>query len=619
MILDAAMPAASPVATVAPTPYPAITPSVMDAPRPTPAAAAPTPVPTPSVKRAAVVVVGADPSAVGDLQRDLEKRLAAAVPGLAVRITGDVAMRIGAPRAPATPVPTPDPGTAALMEQAIGAYYEAQYVRALDLFAKAQGQNDSNDAPLSRKTEVFLWRVAVFLGLNDVTQAQQEALAALALNPELKVAATSELPPSVSQELDKVRASASFKLVTVLVNGLPPTASLTIDGRSVPSRFKVLAGKHRLVASSNGRREVVREFEAVADTAITVSLPPALAPEAEAAVLAFVQAESTGAEPPEITALAQKLDADWVIFAGANGTDVRAVLRRSVNGVLTRGGPFPAPEASASLASTFSKTIASAKNVKTADPNGGLTFDDGVWNIQTRGTLVASGWLRSVSGGEEFQTFFGGAGPEVRVEAAKGRMLLVGAGSWVSYDGSSVEVKLPDGSKTSATGGSTARVVLGGGWRGGGQDGGRFRALASLDLENHSNTDPANRGAELNLMTGYTRAALDVRGGFRMGAPGMPSWLLDLELGVSPYAYFAEDPAGATGDSPSSGPAYLWSAALESAPSAASRWGYRLSYAGEMRSVTFKGQSEAAVNPPMRDATLSEMYHALSLSLTRRF
>jgi hypothetical protein len=38
-----------------------------------------------------------------------------------------------------------------------------------------------------------------------------------------------------------------------------------------------------------------------------------------------------------------------------------------------------------------------------------------------------------------------------------------------------------------------------------------------------------------------------------------------------------------------------------------------------MRSVKFKGQSEAAVNPPMRDATLSEMYHALSLSLTRRF
>ena len=104
-----------------------------------------------------------------------------------------------------------------------------------------------------------------------------------------------------------------------------------------------------------------------------------------------------------------------------------------------------------------------------------------------------------------------------------------------------------------------------------------------------------------------------------MGAPGLPSWVVDLELGVSPYAYFAEDPEGATGKTPSSGPAFLWSGALESAPSASSRWGYRLAYTGEMRTVTFKGESQAAVSPPMRDATLSEMYHALSLSLTRRF
>ena len=36
-----------------------------------------------------------------------------------------------------TPVPTPDPASAALMEQAIGADYDAQYVKALDHFAQA--------------------------------------------------------------------------------------------------------------------------------------------------------------------------------------------------------------------------------------------------------------------------------------------------------------------------------------------------------------------------------------------------------------------------------------------------------------------------------------------------
>lgn len=595
--LDAPNPAASPAATPS-------------------AAAAATPV-KPEPTRAAVVVVGADASAAGDLQRDLEKRLAASVPGLAVRVTADVTMRVGVPRPAPTPPPV-DPVVAALMEEAISAYYQAQFVTALDLFAKAQGHNTSTDAPVSRRTEVFLWRVAVFLGLKDVTQAQAEALAALTLNPELKVAPTSELPPSVGQQLDIVRASASFKLVTVLVNGLPATASLTVDGRSVPSRFKVVAGKHRLVASSKGRRDVIREFQALADTAITVSLPPALSPEADAAVLAFTQSGVADApEPPEIASLAQNLDADWVVFAAVTDAGVHGLLRRTGNAASTRVGPIAAAEAGAALAETFARTISSAK--RRAESGGAVALDDGRWNVQSRATLIASGWLRSVEGGEEFQTFFGGAGPEIRVEAVKGRMLLVGAGSWVSYDASSVEVTLPDGSRTTATGGSTARLVLGGGWRGGGEHGGGFRALATLDVESHDATDPSNGGAPLNLMTGYTRAAAEVRGGFRMGAPGLSSWNLDLELGVSPYAYFAEDPSGATGASPASGPAFLWSGALESAPTASSRWGYRLAYSGEMRSVTFKGRSEAAVNPPMRDATLSEMYHALSLSLTRRF
>jgi hypothetical protein len=38
-----------------------------------------------------------------------------------------------------------------------------------------------------------------------------------------------------------------------------------------------------------------------------------------------------------------------------------------------------------------------------------------------------------------------------------------------------------------------------------------------------------------------------------------------------------------------------------------------------MRSVRFKGRGDAAVSPPLRDATVSEMYHGLALSVTRRF
>lgn len=607
--------------TPSPTPAATATPaSSLDAPIPTPALApTPSPAATAAPKRIAVVATGDDAFAAGELQRELEKRLAATVTGYTIRPTADVALRIGAPKA-AAPSPTPDPAAAALLEQAIGAYYDAQYVKALDLFAQTQGLNENTDAPVSRRTEVLLWRVAVFLGLNDLTQAQTEALAALTLNPELKVDPSSEIPPSVSQQLDKVRTSPTFKLLTVIVNGLPATASLSVDGRLVPSRFKVLAGRHKIVASSNNRRDVTREVDITADTAVTISLPPALPPELEPVVTAFAQADKKALEPAEIATLAQKLDAEWVVFATTVGGQATAILRRSVNGELTPAGPFPGAEAPAAIATALAKPIKNAKDVKGGPAGQPYVYDDTEWTVTSHGTLLASGWLRSISaGGDDVQTFFGGAGPELRVEAVKGSMLLAASGSFVSYDASSVEVKLPDGSKTSATGGSTMRVVAGGGWRGGGPDRRRFRALAMLDIENHGNSDPKNGGATLNLITGYTRAAFELRGGFRMAAPALPAYLLDLELGVSPYAYFAEAPSGASGDSPSSGPAVLWAAGLERAPSATSRWGYRLTYTGEMRSVTFKGQSEAAVNPPMRDATLDEMFHALSLTATRRF
>lgn len=572
-----------------------------------PAAPAPTPV------RAAVLVVGEDPYEAGSLQRELERRLGPAVPGLAVRVASDVARRTGAPR----PAPTPaviDPAAALHMEEAIGAYYEAQFLKALDLFAKVQALYESSDAPVSKKTQVLLWRTAVFLGLNDLVQAQTEALAALSLNPELAVDPKSEVPPSVQQQLDAARRSASFKLVTVLVNGLPPTASVTIDGRSVPSRFKVLAGKHRLVVSSNGRRDVVRAFEATSDTAITMSLPISLAPANESAAQSLAW---DGTDSPAFAALAEALDAEWIVVASIRGGEARASLRRSSTGTVNRSTTMPAAEAAVKIVQELAPLVIAGMQEQ---PKGPKTFvvDDGTWLVQTHASVVAAGWLRSISGGEKLETFFGGAGPELRADASKGHFLATGALSYLSYDASSVEVTLPDGSKSSATGGATIRARAGAGWRGLGDDGGRFRVVAGIAAESHSTKDVAAGSAELNLLTGYTRAALDLRGGARLGAPGLPSFLLDLEAGVQPYAYFAEDPDGASGEDPASALAFTWGAALESAPSA-SRWGLRFAYAGEMRSTKFAGASKAAVNPPMRDAQLDEMFHSFTISVARRF
>lgn len=575
-------------------------------------AAPATPTPTPAPKRIAVVVVGDDAAACGDLQRELEKRLPAAAPGLVVRPAADVAARAAAPRA-ASAATELDPATAAALEQAIGAYYDAQYVKALDLFAKVQAQYDASGAPFSKKTEVFLWRVAVFLGLNDAAQAQAEALAALTLNPEIKIDATSEIPPSVQQQLDLAKKSPGFKIVTVIVNGLPATATLSVDGRSVPSRFKVTAGKHVIVASSAGRRDVSREIDVNSDTALSMSLPIALAPDEQAAVTAFLVG---GEESAGVAALATKLDADWVLFALTSPTVVTSALRRSATADAHRGEAVSVTEAPGTFLELYQSRLVKSLNEKVPPPPG-VAAAPGSWAIRADGTIVASGWSRSVSGGETFQTFFGGAGPEVRVEATRDSLLFVGAASFVSYDASSVDVRLPDGSRTTATGGSTNRLLLGGGWRGLGREQELVRGVLALDVETHAANDPANQGAKLNLLTSYTRAAIELRAGSRFPAPALPDWRVDVELGVAPYSYFAESPSGASGKSPAAGLGYLWSAGLESA--AASRWGYRLAYSGEMRSVKFKGASDAAVNPPMRNAELSEMTHALSLSLSRRF
>lgn len=573
------------------------------------AVSAPTPV------RAAVIVVGEDAGDTGNLQRELERRFAAAVPGLSVRVASDVSQRVGAPRPAATPAII-DPAAATHLEQAIGAYYDAQFLKALDLFAKVQALYESSGAPVTKKTDVLLWRTAVFLGLNDLVQAQSEALAALGLNPELAVDPKSEVPPSVQQQLDAARRSASFKLVTVLVNGLPPTATVTVDGRSVPSRFKVMAGKHKLIVSSPGRREVVREFEVAADTAITVSLPIALPAEAEPAVSAFAW-EGTDASGA-VAALARKLDAEWVVVASIRGTEARAALRRASTGTLELTTAVPASEAAVKLTQELAPRISAGMTEK---PKASHSFvvDDGSLRVETHASVVAAGWLRAISGGDSLETFFGGAGPELRADVSKGRFLATGAVSYVSYDASSIEVKLPDGSKETATGGAAIRARAAAGWRGFGEDGGRFRALAGFALDSYSAQDVAAGSAELNLLTGYTRAALDLRGGARLGAPGLPSWRLDLEAGVQPWALFTEEPEGASGEDPASALALTWGAALESAPSATSRWGLRAAYAGEMRQTQFSGTSNAAVNPPMRDAVLDEMFHSLTISVRRSF
>lgn len=595
------------------------------------AAADPGAVPTPP-PRAAAIAVGEDAALAGTLQRELDRRMAG-VPGVAVRGIGEIASRIGEPSSEPAPVLDPAVATQAtdLLDAAIDAYYQGQFVLALDRFAKLQALQEQNGAfPMSRRTQVLLWRIAVFLSLNDAAQADAQALAVLSLDPEARVDARSEIPPSVQQVLDGVRASGRLTLHTVLVNGLPPVAELSCDGRSVASRFKTVPGPHRLEAKSPGRRTVVRTFTVREDTSLTVSLPAApkggMRPLLEAIAAAGTVQPEAEVSFAEIVAA---IDADWVVIADAGregGQAARAaVWSRETNRIEKVSDPVPAGAAAeAALGAWAERSIAEllAARGKAKDRGGPVAVDETGWMFDVGAGLLAIGRHRVLSGsGNELETMFGGSGGRLRVDADALSAAFLLEVDYVSYAMSGLEVRMGD-TVHRADGGSTLAARLGGAWKiplGGSLRNGPFLRIGNVvDFEQHAARDArfAN-GARMNLLPGYLRLTSELRVGGRMPVVrgAARNWMLDVEGGVAPAALFLEKPDGASGDAPRSAPSFSWRAGLVSD----GQWNVAAEYAGTMRSVRFRGESRIPVDPLVEDARIDESFHTFALRVGRRF
>ncbi len=604
--------------------------------------------------RAGVVAIGTDPAAAGELQRALEAKLVE-VPRVAVVGATTLAERLAPPAPAATPAPaaspaespspdaSPAPSPAAtptvseeslaeakkLLEEAVALYYEDSAAQALDrLGALAALQSRTPGFPLAEKIRLRLWRMAVFLALGDKTGADGEAVAALKLDPRL-VVDLSELPPSAKEALDAARAS--YRVVTVIVNGIPPNATVTIDDRPASARDAVITGtRHRIVVSAPGRRDVSGSFEAKSDIALRMSLPLALE---ESAVKRLEELVTRGARAPEDEALladlASKLQCDWLVFAhaktGAGGEARGLLVNLPPNGVVVASPPVPwAMDAGTKLATWAKDTLAQALPsgiVVAPSPAPTPTSVRASQSGLTAGAgLVVSQRTREVKGsaGGGYATPFVGAGPEAFASYAAGAWSFAASASYTSYSLSYVDVKMPDGTSQKVGGGDTIAASLGA-WRVFGADESRtsFRAGLALAYETHTAVDVKAQG-NIGLLPSHTRLAPALDAGVRVPFRMEGGRVLGVEAGASlaPIALFQESPSGAMGNSPLGGPDAAWRAGLAIK---GARFDGFVGYAGEMRSVAFKGRGDAPTQPDLVDAKVTETHHGMRITLATSF
>lgn len=625
-------------------------------------------------RRVGVIAVGADAAAAGELQRELELRLAAA-PRVTLHGGNDLAPAIGR-AGTATPASGPDAQkmreAADLLQKASDAYYEDRAAFALDrLGALAALHERTGNFPVGERVRLLLWRTAVFLALKDEPQAETEALAALTLNPELKVD-LNEFRPSVKEIVEKVRGRG-LRMVTVVVNGLSAGATLRLDDRAVSPRFQAPIGKHRLVASAMGRRDVGRTFDAAGDLSIPMTLPIALEPALETTLSGIVwRGQPSSQDAPILTGLATRLGVDWLVVA-ATRTDP-ASESRVVLISLAGGSSFASPQlaigsgTNAALATWTDSRLASdltgaiaavavatpspvstatpaptatpvavAVAIATPRPRPAPTAAPRVPPARRRAAsgenvvLGARGgvlWLdrtRTISGGgESFTTEFGGVGPRITADASRGMFFGEVEAAFLSYGISTLDVKLPDGSKTTVSGGSSLVARLGGGWRhafGDGDWDGSTVVRAGLGLvrETHSAEDVKDSSNQpLRLLTSYDRNGLELRVDGRLPFPDVtfrPA--ITGGLAVGPAIGFSESPKGATGTSPAAGPEFGAHLGVELAPM--ERLGVAFEILASMRDTKFKGTAQAPLNTAIRNATMSESFQGTALTARYRF
>jgi len=581
--------------------------------------------------RVAAIVLGSDPAAVGELQRELDDRIAQ-LPSAHALNAAAIAEVLAIPAPPAKPRdPEAAKKAATLFDQATAAYYRDRAAQALELLDQVGKLQDADaQTPPSDRVRFQLWRVAVYLALGDKPQADAAAIQALALDPRIEID-TAEFPPSMQDAITDLRARRG-RPVTILVSGLPAGAKLLLDGRPATERNDAFAGRHRLEASAPGRRDLLRTIDAQSDAAVRMPMPLLLDTSLEAQVTGILARGMTSpADAPVVAAIGKRVGAEWIVLGGVARAARIVVVK--VDGAKSFTSQTVPPNAALTLVPFATETL--AKQLPPPPSTGGR-FGGGIgtgpaptlpggWAMELRGGALAANRSHNVTGtgGKPLSAAFMGVGPSLSLDVSRGIFLGSIDASYLDYGVSYLDVTLPDGSKGKVHGGSVAAGTLGAGARipigPADPDGSWISFLAAFGFEQLTAEDvSATGGTKLGAFANVTRTAVDVRaqGRFAVSGGTQPVGML-VGVSVSPYSSWTESPTGTTGKTPAPAISFGWNLGVEWAP--ARTLALRLAYRGEQRGVKFTGSAGGNAFAGLTDARETDLVNSVGLSAGYRF
>ncbi len=568
--------------------------------------------------RAGVLCVGPDAGTAGDVQLGLALE-SLDVPG--VRIEPHSAL-IPLARPAAEPVAEKVDAAwrteqASLLETATTAYLEGKIGIALERLAawRALLERVGGEATVAEKVRLALWRLAVYQALKDDAQAEEEALAALTLLPDLQVD-LAEFPPSVRETVERVRPR--IRWIELDANGLPERARVRIDGRDASLPAKIPAGRHAFAVSAPGRREIVRTVDALADVTVTVSLPLAL-PDALASALdqAAWLGTSLGESGSALATIHAQTGLDLLLVTSSRDGNTRAVvlpLAEAVPPVAsdTVRGPRAASEIAAWARVALAKIAPSVESAKTRRARRAL------WSAEARAGPSAVSLTRTDrwKGNEPIELPFAGAGSTFAARVRRSGHDAELDAWWASLGWNDVQVLLPDNARRAVTGAQawSTRLRVGSTWRGTkGEDGPSVRGAIGLGIDRRRwGPVRAYDGGDSGIAASYRRALLELRAEGRLPFRiGPLATALVAAFSVEPWSDWREDHDGASGESPATVVGLAGRIAVETFHRGRLR--IVLQADAARSGARFRGSSRMPSDPPFTDASVGERTGAISL------
>lgn len=574
--------------------------------------------------RVAVIVVGDDEPAVGNLQLELEEHLAS-FDNITLVPSREIAAKIA--RKVRRPDPAkwrPDAEAERIFREAKDHYFQDELVQAIRKLEKLDNlyQEARIPTPVRAQTDLLLWRTAVHLALQEDDAALRYARTALTLDPELQVDRT-VFPPSVDTLIEDTREALETAVVQVQTN--PPGSGIEIDERLVDIEFRVPAGSHELVVYADYFEPIRRKFTLSRFIVLKVGLPIAVEPPIEKFLVHVIEDSSDSINPlqkMQLSRLQQILGVDAVVLFAARG---EAGSRRAL--VFWEDGEArlsPRIEKAHSQGVLFNWMGSVLDELSRPDRSGHASPWVG-WRFNAMvGPLHGTRFrrLRNPEDTSSFNAGFNGNGFGLYGDLDRRGILGEAEIEYVPYR-TDTQVILGTNSAT-VSGGATWASRVGAGYRYRfGELGMTSRhwvdATAGLRTWSHAAEDVGTSGmGPLGVLTSYRWTAIDlrVRGGYVLPIDFFGEPMVHAGFTIVPFSVFKED-GELTGTDPEPQVAFGWELGASLMP--ARRLRVRLDYHGERLDVRFKGPATVPINPAIVDARWAETRHTWMLRVQREF